>query len=91
MDNYEERIKHYIYIYSGYCIGTRKSGDLGSTPSECQIFYLFRCVLSSVLPLQSDGRSNFVRVCVNFTTLIKKRHILMRTAVLCNGINSGQL
>ena len=28
---------------------------------------------------------------VNLTTLIQKRHILMRTAVLCNGINSGQL
>ena len=54
-------------------------------------FYLFRCVLSSMLPLRSVGRSNFVRVCVNLTTLIKKRHILMRTAVLCNGINSGQL
>ena len=70
---------------SGYCIGTRKAVDLGSTPSECQIFYLFRCVLSSMLPLRSVGRSNFVRVCVNLTTLIQKRHILMRTAVLCSG------
>ena len=80
----------YIYIY-GYCIGTRKAGDLGSTPSKCHIFYLFRCVLSSMLPLRSVGRSNFVRVCVNLTTLIQKRHILMITAVLCNGINSEQL
>ena len=48
------------------------------------IFYLFRCVLSSMLPLRSIGRSNFVMVCVykNLTTLIKKkRHILMRTAI----------
>ena len=34
--------------------------------------YIYICV----------GRSNFVRVCVDLTTLIKKRHILMRTAVL---------
>ena len=26
-----------------------------------------------------------------FKTLIQKGHIVMRTAVLCNGINSGQL
>ena len=26
-------------MHGGYCIGTRKAGDLGSTPSECQIFY----------------------------------------------------
>ena len=44
-----------------------------------------------MLPLRSVGKSSLVRVCVNLTTLIKKRHILMRTAVLCNGINSGQL
>ena len=69
----------YIYIYMYIYL------------SECQIFYLFRCVLSSMLPLRSVGRSNFVWVCVNLTTLIQKRHILMRTAVLCNGINSGQL
>ena len=36
-----------------------------------------------MLPLRSVGRSNFVRVLrKNFTTLIQKRHILMRTAVL---------
>ena len=35
-----------------------------------------------MLPLRSVGRSNFVRVCVNLTTLIQKRHILMRTVVL---------
>ena len=34
-----------------------------------------------MLPLRSVGRSNFVRVCI-LTTLIKKRHILMRTAAL---------
>ena len=34
---------------------------------------LFRCVLSSVLPLRSVGRSNFVRVCIILTTLIKKK------------------
>ena len=41
-----------------------------------QIFHLFRCVLSSVLPLRSVGRSNFDKGLHNLTTLIKKRHIL---------------
>ena len=53
----------YIYIYTCIyiyiCIDTRKVGDLGSTPSECQIFHLFRCVLSSMLPLRSVGRYQF--------------------------------
>ena len=35
----------------------------------CQIFYIFRCVLSSMLPLRSVGRSNFVRVCVKFNNV----------------------
>ena len=48
-------------------------------------------IYSSVLTLRSVGRFNFVRVCINLTSLIQKRLILMRTAVLCNGINSGQL
>ena len=71
------RVDIYIYIstlmlHSCYCIGTRKAGDLGSTPSECQIFYLFRCVLSSMLPLRSIGRSNFVRVCIKFNNVDSK-------------------
>ena len=37
----------------------RQVEDLGSNPSECQIFNVFRCVLSSLLPLGSVGRSNF--------------------------------
>ena len=37
---------------------------------------------SSVLPLRSVGRSNFDKGLHNFTTLIQKQHILMRTAVL---------
>ena len=32
--------------------------------SECQIFHLFRCVLSSMLPLRSVGRSNFDKGCI---------------------------
>ena len=47
--------------------------------------------LSSVLPLRSVGRSNFDKGLHNLTTLIQKRHILMITTVLYNGINSGQL
>ena len=63
-------------------IGARKAEDLGSSPSECQIFHWFRCVLSSVLPLRSVGRSNFDKGLNNLITLFEKRHILMRTAVL---------
>ena len=37
--------------------------------------HLFRCVLSSVLPLRSVGRSNFDKGLNNLTTLIQKRHI----------------
>ena len=62
----------YVYIYT----------YLGSSPSECQISHLFRCVLSYVLPLRNVGRSNFDKGLHNLTTLIKKRHILMRTAEL---------
>ena len=52
--------------------GTRKAGDLGSSPSECHIFHLFRCVLSSVLPLRSVGRSNFDKgLHILTTTLIQ--------------------
>ena len=65
---------HMIYIYDTYDIYMIYIMD--SSPSECQIFHLFRCVLSYVLPLRSVGRSNFVRVCINLT-LIQKRHILM--------------
>ena len=48
-------------------------------------------VLSSVLSWRSVGRSNFDKGLHNLTMLIQKRHILMRTSVLFNGINSGQL
>ena len=41
------------------------SRDLGSTPSECLFFYLFRCLLSSMLPLRSVGRSNGLMVCAD--------------------------
>ena len=41
------------------------------TLRKCQIFYLLRCFLSSMLPLRSVGRSNFLRGCVNLTTLIQ--------------------
>ena len=52
----------------------RQVEDLGSNPSESQIFHLFRCVLSSLLPLRSVGRSNFDKGLHNLITLIKKRH-----------------
>ena len=59
-----------------------KKKNLGSSPSECQIFHLFRCILSSVLPLRNVGRPNFDKGLHNLTALIQKRHILMRTVVL---------
>ena len=62
----------------------RQAEDLGSNPSECQIFNLFRCVLSSLLPLRSVGRSNFDKVLHNLITLIQKRHkIMIEMKLLC--------
>ena len=52
-----------------------KPQDPGSTSSECHIFYLFRCVLSSMLPLRSVGRSNFDKVRHNLTTLTQETNI----------------
>ena len=52
----------------------RQAEDLGSNPRVCQIFYLSRCVLSSLLPLRSVERSNFYKGLHNLTTLIRKRH-----------------
>ena len=54
----------YIYIYIHISTANMPS------PSECQIFHLFRCVLSSVLSLRSVGRSNFNKGLHNLTTLI---------------------
>ena len=55
----------------------RPAEDLGSNPSECQIFHLFRCVLSSLLPLRSVGRSNFDKDLHNLITLIQRRNEIM--------------
>ena len=55
----------------------RQAEDLGSNHSECLIFQLFRCVLSSLLPLRCVGRSNFDKGLYNLITLIKKRHHLI--------------
>ena len=52
----------------------RQAEDLGSYPSECQIINLFRCVLSSLLPLRSVRRSNFDKGLHNLIKLIKKRY-----------------
>ena len=55
----------------------RQAEDLGSNPSECQIFHVFRCVLSSLLHLRSVGRSNVDKGLHNLITLIKKRRQIM--------------
>ena len=41
------------------------------------IYALYICVLSSLLPLQSVGRSNFNKGLHNLITLIQKRHVIM--------------
>ena len=43
---------------------------------------IFMECMKLVLPLRSVGRSYFDKGLHNLTTLIKKRHILMRTAVV---------
>ena len=65
-------------------VSARQAEDLGSNPSECQIFHLFRCVLSSLLPLRSVGRSNFDNGLHNLITLIQKRHKIMIEMKLIN-------
>ena len=55
----------------------RQAEGLGSNPCECHIFHLFRCVLSSLLPLQSIVRSNFDKGFHNLITLIQKLHEIM--------------
>ena len=47
---------------------------LVSSPTRCQIFYLFCCALSSLLPWRSVGRSTFICGLHNLITLIGKRH-----------------
>ena len=69
----------------------RQAEDLGSNPSKCQIFHLFSCTLSSMLPLRSVGRSNFDKGLHSLITLIQKRHKNNDIAILDNGINCGQL
>ena len=55
----------------------RQAVDLCSNPTECQIFHLFCCFLSSLLPLRSVGRSNFDKGLHSLITLIQKRHKIM--------------
>ena len=50
----------------------RLAEELGSNPSECPIFHVFRCVLSSLLPLLSVEGSNIDKGLHNLITLIKK-------------------
>ena len=81
----------YIYMKaykdknSGPATGTRgievtasaleKPGTWVRLPASVRFFYLFRCVLSSMLPLRSVGRSNFDKGRHNLTTLIQETDI----------------
>ena len=58
----------YLYIYIYIYINSQKI-------CKCQIFYLFHCVLSSMLPLRSVGRSNFDMGRHNLTRLIQETDI----------------
>ena len=81
-------------IWHSLGLEPRLAEDLGSNPSGCQIFHLFRYVLSSLLPLRSVGRSNFDKSLHNLIALIKKyknKHRNNDIAMLHNGINCGQL
>ena len=57
----------------------------------CKIFSLFRCVLSSLFPLRSVGRSNFDSGLHNIIMLIEKNDILItkNKYYIKNGINRG--
>ena len=44
-------------------------------PIECQIFYLFRCVLSSMLPRRDVGRSNFDRGLLKLIMLFRENDV----------------
>ena len=67
-------------------IGTRKAGDLGSSTSEYQIFHFFCAALAKRLKVQF--RQGFAYISKNVDS---KRHIIIRTAILYNEINSGQI
>ena len=69
-----EQIKN-LTLVGGHSIGTRKPGTWVRLPASVIFFYLFRCVLSSVLPLRSVGRSNFDKGRHNLTTLIHETDI----------------
>ena len=73
----------YIYIYAHWHrslvgkVSARQAEDLGSNPSECQIFHLFRCVLSFLIHLRSVGSSNLDKGVHKLIMLIPKRHKIM--------------
>ena len=70
-------LHRYIHAYIHIYIYINSVSFLGSNPSECQIFHLFCCVLSSLLPLRSVGMSNFDKGLHNLIMMTKKRHKIM--------------
>ena len=76
---------YYIYVYI-YSTNIKRSCDTLIYINTCIYIYIHTYIYIHV-----HTHIYIYIYCVNLTTLIKKRHILMRTAVLCNGINSGQL
>ena len=69
----------------GMCCGAAGAKEVFRSVDATAVVFLFQ-------PLDVSPKEIFTqKLRKNLTTLIQKRHILMRTAVLCNGINSGLL
>ena len=83
----------YIYIYIYIYIYNSKSLDVVQSQYFVSL-YLYVPEEGSLLPpLRSVGRFNFDKGFAYLTTTLikKKRHIIIRTAILYNEINSGQI
>ena len=73
MQNSQKESKYkIIYSLVGKASALEKPRTWVRVLASVRFFHLFCCVLSSVLPLQSVGRSNFDKGLHNLTTLIKK-------------------
>ena len=59
-----------------------KPGTLVRVLASVRFFHLFRCVLSSVLPLRSVGRFNFDKGLHILVTTLIQGDIIIRTAML---------
>ena len=72
--------------------GNAPAPDTQGPGFECQFFQLFRCFLSSVLPLRSVGRSNFDKGRHNSNNYVDSKSTYNYNELLyyIMKINSGQ-